>query len=134
MIKEKTGLVGQTDEVERVGSYGEKQVARMLSRYRIQYEYEYPMAVRDRGKVRVWYPDFWLPDYGIAIEYVGGISSADYIAGVAHKRAVYEAAGIPCIFVEHDMLRGNWPDQIAKQIRCVLKERFMKFERFISEL
>ena len=31
----------------------------------------YPLAIMDREKVRIWYPDFRLPEYGTIIEYFG---------------------------------------------------------------
>jgi len=71
--------------VEREGSAGEKQVARMLDRYRIRYDYVHPMAVVDRGKVRLWYTDFWLPDYALAIEYCGVQSESYFLR--AHSQA-----------------------------------------------
>jgi len=39
-------------------SWGEEQIARLLDRYGTSYQYEYPVAVVDRGKTRIWYPDF----------------------------------------------------------------------------
>jgi len=37
-------------------NWGEEQIARFLDRNGIVYKYEYPLAVVDRGKVRVYYP------------------------------------------------------------------------------
>lgn len=81
------GLEGGLREVELYGTAGEKQIARMLKRNRIEFLYEHPIAVVDRGKVRVWYPDFWLTDFGIAVEYAGMLNNKDYAAGVEHTQA-----------------------------------------------
>ena len=115
-------------EVEGNGSRAERQIARMLDRYGIQYKYEYPVAVVDRGKVRIWYPDFWLLDYGIIMEYVGGLRDRDYKEGVEHKKAVYEAAGFPAIFLDGQSFDGCWPKKIMKQVEDVLRNRLKTFD------
>jgi hypothetical protein len=51
-------------------SKGEYQIARFLERNQIRYQYEHPLAVVDRGRVRIWYPDFQLPEYGLILETV----------------------------------------------------------------
>jgi len=43
-------------------SRGEVQIARFLDRNKLTYRYEHPLAVLDKGKTRIWYPDFLLPD------------------------------------------------------------------------
>ena len=49
-------------------SKGEIEIAELLEKSGIEYRYEQPLAVVDRGKVRTLYPDFYLPEYGIIIE------------------------------------------------------------------
>ncbi len=115
-------------EVERTGSGGEKQISRMLQRYGVRYSFEHPVAVIDRGKVRVWYPDFWLPEFGIAIEYVATTTNEGYNHGIARKRDVYRAMGIPCVYVDAQSLNGAWPKRILGEIRDLLQERFDRFE------
>jgi len=57
---------------ERVKSYGELDIANFLSQHGISYEYEmeYPMDTRtsEHGQ---YYPDFFLPEYNVYIEYFG---------------------------------------------------------------
>ena len=115
-------------KVELKGSGGEKQISRMLSHYGIRFFYEHPVAVVDRGKVRVWYPDFWLPDYGVAIEYAGIVGNDDYAAGLEHKRATYLASGIPCVYVNADRMTGCWPKRVVNQIRGLLTDRLHKLD------
>jgi hypothetical protein len=122
----RSGPKSELAEVEENGSRAERQIGRMLERYGMRYKYEHPVAVVDRGKVRVWYPDFWLPEYGIVIEYVGGLGSRDYVDGVKHKKAVYEAAGYPSVFLGADSFNGYWPKRVLGQIRDILEERQRK--------
>jgi len=128
MIATGKGLEDTVEEVERNGSDGEKQIARMLERYGVRYLYEYPLAVKDRGKVRVWYPDFWLPDYGVFMEYVGNLKNEDYASGIRHKKAVYRDAGVPCLFVEENDFHGDWPKRIFGQVRESLYGRLEKLD------
>ena len=122
------GLENALEVVESHGSAGEKQIARMLSHYGIRFFYEYPMAVVDRGKVRIYYPDFWLPDYGMAIEYFGIESSPEYSRSVEHKKQVYEATGVSCIYVDADAMKECWPKQILDQVRGLLADRLDHFD------
>ena len=57
---------------EEVKSYGEMEIANCLARYDIGYEYEPNYIVDTRTEAFDQYqPDFFLPEYGIYIEYYG---------------------------------------------------------------
>jgi hypothetical protein len=45
-------------------SRGEAQVGRLLDREQIPFLYEQPTLIYDRGRHRIWRPDFTLPTYG----------------------------------------------------------------------
>jgi len=70
-------------------SRGEVQIARFLDRNSIAYQYEYPLAILDQGKTRIWYPDFQLPEYGMIIEYFGINGKSSYDEQARHKMKVY---------------------------------------------
>ena len=108
-------------------SWGEEQIARLLDRNRITYHYEYPVAVVDEGKTRLYYPDFRLPEYGLIIEYFGVNGNPDYDARRRHKIEVYKEAGIDGLFLTRDSLRGDWPARIIGQIEKVLSNRLDNF-------
>jgi len=56
----------------------EKEVAEYLKQLRIYWLYESPIFVYDeKGRPRVWTPDFYLPQFGIYIE-VCGSEDFDY--------------------------------------------------------
>ena len=128
MVRGEQELESELDEVEKRGSRGEKQIARMLRRYGIRYVYEHPIAVLDRGRVRIWYPDVWLPDYGIVIEYAGSRADKDYVEGIEHKKAVYAVAGYPAIFLDGESLNGGWPRKVIERIGDIVKERARRFD------
>ena len=57
---------------ERVKSYGEMHIANYLLEHGVKYDYEaeYPADTRTE-EFNQYYPDFFLPDYGVYIEYFG---------------------------------------------------------------
>lgn len=110
-------------------SKGEYQIARFLERNQIRYQYEHPLAVVDRGQVRIWYPDFLLPEYGITLEYFGVNGKRSYAEQTQHKKEVYQQAGIQGIFLTEDSFWGYWPGRIMRQIEDILQGRVDHFYR-----
>ena len=108
-------------------SKGEVQIARFLGRNNIAYQYERPAAVVDSGKVRIWYPDFHLPEYGMIIEYFGVNGKKDYDEQAKHKMRVYKQNGIEGLFLTEASFRGDWPGYITGQIEGILKNRLDRF-------
>lgn len=108
-------------------SKAEIQIARLLERNGIAYKYEYPMAVIDHGKTRIWYPDFYLSDYGAIIEYFGMNGDSGYEKRKRHKIEVYKKTGIEGVFLTEASLKGDWPTKIMGQIEGILKTRMDKF-------
>jgi hypothetical protein len=108
-------------------SWGEEQIARLLDRNGIVYFYEHPVAVFDRGKVRLLYPDFSLPELSLIIEYFGVNGDSEYDGQARHKVELYKQAGIEGLFLTRDSLKGDWPGTIMGQIEDILKSRLDKF-------
>jgi len=117
----------QSQDLRRFKSWGEEQIARLLDRNSIPYLYEHPLAVVDQGKVKIWYPDFQLPGYGVLIEYFGRTNDADYGEGMQKKQAIYEGNGPTALLVTRQDLRGDWPDVILHRIDAVLEGRLVEF-------
>lgn len=108
-------------------SWGERQLARLFERYGIEYLYEYPLAVMDRGKLKIFYPDFTLPSYGLIVEYFGVNGDPSYTEQMEHKLDVYRQAGIEGLFLNRDSLRGDWPQNILGKIDSTLEQRVRGF-------
>jgi len=74
--------------------------------------------VYDRGRQRVWRPDFTLPAYnGLIVEYAGMMDVPDYADGIRHKQRAYSANKMPAVFVYPRHLQGrDWPAQLAQYI------------------
>ena len=80
-----------------------------MTRSNIAYRYEHPTAVVDRGKTRIWYPDFYPPGYGLIIEYFGVNGQKSYDNQVRHKMEVYHQNGLDGLFLTEASFRGDWP-------------------------
>ncbi len=107
-------------------SRGERRIASFLESQNIAFQYEYPLAVEDRDQIRVWYPDFRLPEYGIIIEYFGMNGDRAYDERTAHKISTYEEAGIDGIYLRESSFSGNWQEQILERIEESLEEKLQK--------
>jgi hypothetical protein len=87
-------------------SRGEAQVGRLLDRAQIPFLHEQPTLIYDRGRHRIWRPDFTLPTYGgLIVEYAGMMDVPDYAAGIEHKAKAYARNEIPAVFVYPEDLR-----------------------------
>ena len=124
---EQNGRCSEENAEQGYKSKAEVQIARLLDRNGVAYHYEYPVAVIDRGKTRIWYPDFYLSDYGLVIEYFGVNGDVGYDERTRHKREVYKRAGIEGLFLTNESLKGDWPTRIMGQIESILKKRLDRF-------
>jgi hypothetical protein len=99
-------------------SRGEAQVGRLLDRYGIPFFYEQPTVVLDRGRHRIWRPDFTLPDYnGAVVEYAGMPDVPGYVDGIRHKRRTYQVNEIPALFVyPRDLTGPEWPERLIERV------------------
>jgi hypothetical protein len=99
-------------------SRGEAQVGRLLDRYGIPFFYEQPTLVSDRGRHRVWHPDFTLPAHGdLIVEYAGMMDVPSYAAGIRHKQRVYEANGLPALYIfPPDLTGSHWPEKTVQRM------------------
>jgi hypothetical protein len=110
-------------------SQGEVQIARLLASRGICFLYEQPLAVLDEGKLRVWYPDFTLPEYGMVIEYGGKMDDPAYRAGFEHKALVYTNNGIAALMLTANDLKGRWPQRVLGGIEGILLERAARWRQ-----
>ena len=108
-------------------SKAEIQIARLLDREGIAFRYEHPLAVVDRGKTKIWHPDYSLSDYGMIIEYFGMNDDPGYRRRAEHKMQVYRETGIDGVFLTEESFRGDWPARVVGQIEGILRERMERF-------
>jgi hypothetical protein len=108
-------------------SKAEIQIARLLDRERIAFRYEHPLAVIDRSKTKIWYPDFSLSNYGMIIEHFGMNDDPGYRKRSEHKMEVYRENGIEGVFLTEESFKGDWPARIIGQIEGILQRRLDRF-------
>jgi len=112
---------------EIVKSYGELQIANFLFINGINYEYEkeYEIDTRTENKAQ-YYPDFYLPDYQIYIEYFG--------IDVNGNVPSYFTSTTPGKSAKEEYLEGiNWKRNIHEQNNTTMIECFA-YEKMINEL
>ncbi len=81
------------------------------------------MAIKERDQVRIWYPDFRLPEYGMIIEYFGMNGNRAYDEQTLNKIITYKQAGIDGIYLMESSFLGNWQEQILDRIEGSLEDK-----------
>ena len=122
------------DKYSSFKSKGEREIAGFLEKQKIAYQYEYPLAIIDRGKTKIWYPDFRLPEYGTIIEYFGMNGNSSYNDQMAHKIKVYKEAGIDGIYLVDSTMRGEWQGMVIERIEQVLEGKLRRIQRHKADL
>ncbi len=98
-------------------SKGEKLLTQFMARNKIHYIYEKMTYIVDRGKLRLWYPDFTLPEHKLILEYAGITNDASYARSINHKELVYRQNNINAIFVyPNDFKNPTWPKELYNRI------------------
>lgn len=114
-------------------SNGEKEIAEVLTKYNIDFVYEHPLLIKeqkdgDTEKLRIWYPDFWLPKYSIVIEYWGMQGNKAYDEGKKAKLKAYKSLDIDCISVKPSTIKGNLRAYLLIKIKTLINEKVRHFE------
>ena len=110
---------------ENFKSAGERRIADVLNKYGIAFFYEHPMAVQDQqNKLRIWYPDFFLPEYGIYLEFNGFEGNPNYDNGIMIKNSAYKKNGIDIIGITPSIQNGQLGNYIINQIYRIQRKRF----------
>jgi len=113
-------------------SKGEEAIAEVLNKYNIDFVYEHPLLIKetkdnDTEKLRIWYPDFWLPKYSIVIEYFG-MNNLEYNKGKKAKLEAYKKLDIDCISVTSNAIQGKLKDYLLIKIKTLINDKVRHFE------
>jgi len=101
-------------------SYQEKRVASYLKNKNINYVIEPQLMLKDKwGKLRAFYPDFFLYDLGIYLEVCGADRSEDY----GRRKEAYKKNHIDIIFVETFKDDYKWKYHLDKSIQEIQARR-----------
>lgn len=113
-------------------SNGEREIAEILTKYNIDFEYEHPLLIaetkeNDTEKLRIWYPDFWLPRYSIIIEYWGRSDEA-YKKGKTAKITAYKKLNIDYISVYPETLSKDLKSYLLINIKKLISAKVRHFD------
>lgn len=114
-------------------SKGEQAIAEVLTKYNIDFVYEHPLLIKeckenDTEKLRIWYPDFWLPKYSIIIEYFG-MDTPEYLKGKENKLKAYKKLDIDCISVlPRTVENGHLKDYLLIKISTLINDKVRHFK------
>jgi len=79
-------------------SIGERKIADVLDKYHIDFKYEKPALIQDEHNLqRIWYPDFYLPEFGLYLEYYGLTGNHNYDNSILKKDSAYHKNGLDVI-------------------------------------
>jgi len=114
-------------------SKGEVAIAEILTKYNIDFVYEHPILINhteegDTEKLRIWYPDFWLPKYSIIIEYFGMVGNKNYDEGKAKKLSAYKKLDIDCISVKPSTIQKDLKSYLLITIKKLINDKVRHFE------
>lgn len=99
-------------------SKGERHISYFLDLNLIKYQYEPGVLVNPVDqKPRIWYPDFYLPQYKAYIEYYGLAERQSYKKGIELKSKTYSKMKLDVIPVYPWMLSGKWQGYLMKELK-----------------
>lgn len=108
-------------------SNGERKIAKFFDEIQIKYEYEAGTLVRDgHQKQRLWYLDFYLPEFGMYVEYFGILNSPEYDKGIRTKRKVFSKMQMDVIEIYPQMFAENWKGYIINKIGNRVQRQYDK--------
>ncbi len=108
-------------------SEGERRIAYFLNDNEIRYQYEPGVLVHPEDrKPRIWYPDFYLPEFGTYIEYYGLKGKRNYDCGIKRKETTYAKMGLDVIPVYPWTFTEDWKGYIMKGIKQGVIRRYNK--------
>ena len=79
-----------------------------------------------KQKQRLWYLDFYLPEFGMYVEYFGIINNPDYDKGIRTKRKVFSKMGMDVIEIYPQMFAENWKGYILNKIEARVQRQYDK--------
>ena len=99
-------------------SEGERRIAYFLDNNSIRYQYEQGVLINSYyGKSRIWYPDFYLPEFKSYVEYFGMAGRPCYDRGIKQKENVYSKMGLDVISVYPWMFKEDWKGYLMRGLK-----------------
>ena len=105
-------------------SEGERRIAYFLEANSIKYQYEPALLINSDQKPRIWYPDFYLPEFTTYIEYFGLVGKQNYDDGIKRKETLYAKTGLEVIPVYPWTFSGDWEGHIMNELERITIHRY----------
>jgi hypothetical protein len=98
-------------------SKGERKIAYFFDNNSIKYQYEPAVLVNtNNNRSRIWYPDFYLPEFKTYLEYFGLVGQPGYDDGIKKKLSTYLKMGLDVISLYPRMFNKDWKGYIMKEL------------------
>jgi hypothetical protein len=118
------GKINQGDR-NRFKSEGERKIANFLGYNNIRYLYEAPVLINTiDSKARIWYPDFYLPEFKTYIEYYGLAGDPQYDFGIKKKKLSYQKSEVDVISLYPWMFKKDWREYIMQELESNIRRRY----------
>lgn len=118
----------QRESVYERMTNAEKEVAKVLKEYGIQWAYEQPIFVWDENmRPRVWTPDFHLKHFGIYVE-VCGSEKFDY----EYRRKILDKNGYRVIFLHLYKNMDQWKSHLLSYLQLFTNSRHQELAEIIE--
>ena len=112
-------------------SEGELRIAYFLDTNSIRYQYEPGILVRfPYDKPRIWYPDFYLPEFGTYIEYFGLCGKQQYDQGMKAKESIYSKMGLSVVPIYPWTFAEDWEGYIMSELK---RKTFESYKNLMSK-
>ena len=108
-------------------SMGERKIGEYLQNRQINFTYERPVAVVYQGKTKLFYPDFFLDDYHILIEYLGMNGNPQKEKLNNYKRRAYNENRYEVIEIYPKDFQRDWQIIIDEGIFDALEKRLRDY-------
>jgi len=106
----------------------EIQVANYLKELDLRWEYEFPVFIYDeKGRPRVWTPDFYIPKLGMYVEACGS-QDFDY----KYRDEIYQENGYHVVFLHIYKHQKEWKRYLVKRIMEIEKQRHDEVMKMIG--
>jgi hypothetical protein len=120
-------ITGMTGGVYK--SKGEEKIAYFLDHNKIRFQYEPAVVIESHDqKPRIWYPDFYLPEFKTYIEHYGLAGHQTYDKGIKAKESAYLKSGLDVIPVYPWMFSKDWRGYLIRE----LKRRTIRYYRSLT--
>ena len=133
-------IYGENKKVSKDSVYEDmSEPERIVSKYLrdeldIWWLYEFPIFVKDeKGRPRVWTPDFFLPNLGMYVEVVGSEKNwEDGRQDYQYRQGIYKINKVNVIFIH--FWKDDWRNHIVEMIQKIENARHVKVEKMLDKL